>query len=58
MLRLWPKQKNASRSVVAFGSMHVTALVESVFDEDDAGPFDVPILLCVILAPRRPTATS
>lgn len=58
LLRCWPKEKGVSRSVAALSNMHRTALVESVFDEDETGPFDVPILLCVILAPRRSDSSS
>ena len=58
LLRCWPQEKGGPRSVASLSDMHTTALVESVFDEDETGPFDVPVLLCVILSPRRPDSPA
>jgi hypothetical protein len=48
MVRLWPTGK-ASRAVRDYVRMSCTVVVESVFDSDDLGHFDVPLTLAVAL---------
>lgn len=50
-LRCWPVA-GAPRTVAGLLDRSCTAIVESEFDEDENGPFDVPILLCVLVSGR------
>lgn len=51
-VRCWPTAR-ASRSVADLSNYPATAILESEFDKDDHGEFDVPILLCVMVSTRR-----
>lgn len=51
-VRCWPK-KSASRSVKPLSAYPCTAIVESEFDRDERGSFDIPVLLCIIVSARN-----
>ena len=48
-VRCMPARKDAPRPSVA-AKLNALAVVESIFDRDERGEFDVPILVCVILS--------
>ncbi len=49
LVRCWPVGKQ-TRSVKGLSRFESTAIVESIIDEDAAGVFDVPLLICVIVS--------
>jgi hypothetical protein len=49
MVRCWPNNHRV-RTVAHLQTLRCTAIVESEFDSDREGSFDIPILLCVILS--------
>ena len=51
-VRCWPTA-SAPRTVAALSSYSCTAIVESIFDTDERGDFDVPLIDCVIVAARE-----
>ncbi len=53
-IRCWPvRKKTARRSVAKFFGVRCTAIVDSVFDSDREGPFNVPILVAAIVSASR-----
>jgi hypothetical protein len=50
-VRAWPV-KNAPRTVADLVGLPCTAVVESIFDSDDDGEFDIPLLTCVVVSAR------
>ena len=50
-LRCWPTT-GEPRTVTHLLNMTCTAIVESEFDSDEQGDFDIPILICTILSSR------
>jgi hypothetical protein len=49
MVRCWPRNHRV-RTVAHLQTLQCTAIVESEFDSDCEGNFDIPILLCIILS--------
>jgi hypothetical protein len=49
MVRCWPRNHRV-RTVAQLQTLQCTAIVESEFDSDCEGNFDIPILLCIILS--------
>jgi hypothetical protein len=50
-VRAWPV-KNAPRTVADLVGLPCVAVVESIFDRDDDGEFDIPLLTCVVVSAR------
>jgi hypothetical protein len=51
-VRCWPTA-SAPRTVAALTPFPCTAIVESIFDTDERGDFDVPLIDCVIVSARE-----
>lgn len=51
-IRCWPNSNRLRRTVTGLVDHPCTAIVESIFDSDGEGEFDVPILVCAIIAAR------